>query len=779
MPETQDVQPDQSAGAVTALGLGTLPMPRSDAATLNPVSPDLRNASIGRAPDSQPSAGSVGKIPANAGGGENVQQAVRQEWLNAGYSPAAVEGIMRRIKVESGFDPFAIGDGGTSLSLYQHHADRATKLAKFLQENGASTADPVKTARLSTQFAIAEMNGGDPIAARARPALMHATDPKDAYGIFTNSFERPKGSPGSDETNMKATALGEFTGTAKALVDQALSRMNKDTSGHDAAMAEAKDMRSFERAAMARWMAASDKPPKNMHENWQQWGGIAQLFALVGPLFGKRSATAALNAAGEMMQAANQADQRTYDAAYKQWKDHNDSMLKAVELFHGQYKEIIESDNKSWDHKQAEIGVLLNAAGVVSRFDEQAFTKQEQALRIAKDRAELTKAQNEDSEIRLSAEAKDKVWLTEHPEAGEVPASVKNSHVGEAKRERSGTSASGAIQQQVYANLKAKYLGDGMSEADADIKAARESGIVKPSASTMSAKGQAAQAFVDKKTAETGKPPTYEDWVKFSQETAGSATGQLSPDAVKILAQQYEMGDTSVITSLPRGGPGRIQVENQIAQDLKGMEDGAAKIVMNRLRMAEARAAATTAGRVTMNTELYAQEAVGAGQQVIETSKLFPRTNYPKINEALAAYERHTGDPNIIRFGTAINALVNAYGKMSNPTGTGVHDADKERLARIMDTALSQGQVEAGVDQIIKEGRVVSSAAQRAQEEVLSRLAPQVPGAAPAVQPSAAPAPATAGVPVPAGHRSDPDGTKYKGSDGQTYVKRGDQMVPE
>lgn len=48
-------------------------------------------------------------------------------------------------------------------------------------------------------------------------------------------------------------------------------------------------------------------------------------------------------------------------------------MLKAVELFHAQYKEIIDDDRRSYDQKQAEITTLLSAAGIVSRLDREGF----------------------------------------------------------------------------------------------------------------------------------------------------------------------------------------------------------------------------------------------------------------------------------------------------------------------------------------------------------------------------------------------------------------------
>jgi hypothetical protein len=261
--------------------------------------------------------------------------------------------------------------------------------------------------------------------------------------------------------------------------------------------------------------------------------------------------------------------------------------------------------------------------------------------------------------------------------------------------------------------------------------------------------------------------------------------GAWSKDSMEALVQQAMRGDPGVMTSLPRSGSARKQFEEALAEKLKagegGIEGGAAQLTMNRLRMVEARAAATTAGHVTMNTEIFSVEAQKAGEQVIEASKLFPRTDIPRVNQALRAYETNTGDPNVIRFGVALNALVNAYGKMSNPTGTGIHDAHKERFVNLLDTKLSQGQIEAGVEQVITEGRIIASAAQQAQEQALGRLVPKVGSSGPDTvvpSPSASATPSP-GVPVPTEHASDPDGTTYKGSDGKTYVKRGNQMTPQ
>jgi hypothetical protein len=60
------------------------------------------------------------------------------------------------------------------------------------------------------------------------------------------------------------------------------------------------------------------------------------------------------------------------------------------------------------------------------------FEKQERALRVAKDRADLTKAQNEETETRLAVKELDDQWVAEHP-GQTVPASVHNQNVGTVK----------------------------------------------------------------------------------------------------------------------------------------------------------------------------------------------------------------------------------------------------------------------------------------------------------------------------------------------------------
>jgi hypothetical protein len=467
-------------------------------------------------------------------------------------------------------------------------------------------------------------------------------------------------------------------------------------------------------------------PPMKPVDALANFGSAGTIIALIGGLFARRHMTAALGAAGKAMQAINQNNYDEWQREYKVWEQQSRTALDMVKIQHDELRDLIDDKKMSFDEKNRTIQTALSALGMTRLSEEMALGAHE---KVYGEVAGLEKAHSAAAQSRL------------------------------------------ALQLSVAGPLEAKYLSEGMPQAEAHARAFREANITKDQPVAKVVEGKVEDEAKRLNTAWDAAHPGASDAEKaeahhkndlaarteMALATAKSPTGNLSEDSVKLLAKQYEMGDMGVITSLPRGGPGRIQVENQIAADLKDMPDAASQVIMNRLRMAEAKAAATTAGRITMNTEVYSKEAAGAGQQVIETSKKFPRTNYPKINEAIQAYNLHTGDPNIIAFGAAMSAFINAYGKLSNPTGIGVHDADKERITKILDTRLSQGQIEAGVEQVIKEGVVVSTAARQAQEEVLGHIMPHQPGAAAAAPPAA---PTATAPPLP-NARQAPDGHWY------------------
>ncbi len=97
-------------------------------------------------------------------------------WLSKDFSKPAAEGIADAVMGESGGDPLAVGDGGTSLGLYQHHADRLRTLLANIQNNQA----------------FQELMKDDPIAAAHADEIRNAPDRERARVLFSKFFERPR-----------------------------------------------------------------------------------------------------------------------------------------------------------------------------------------------------------------------------------------------------------------------------------------------------------------------------------------------------------------------------------------------------------------------------------------------------------------------------------------------------------------------------------------------------------------------------------------------------------
>src|SRR5205823_7927359 len=81
----------------------------------------------------------------------------------------------------SGFKPTVAGDKGTSVGLYQHHADRKARLTAL-----PGWQDPMTQHR----FAYHEVTGGDPIATAHWQEILAAPDRASAAKLWDRYFER-------------------------------------------------------------------------------------------------------------------------------------------------------------------------------------------------------------------------------------------------------------------------------------------------------------------------------------------------------------------------------------------------------------------------------------------------------------------------------------------------------------------------------------------------------------------------------------------------------------
>jgi hypothetical protein len=92
----------------------------------------------------------------NAVRGQAAAKAAYDFFVGRGYTPAQASGIVGNLIHESGLDPGAIGDAGTSVGLAQFHNERAVALAQFAK---ASNRDP-RDFQTQLEFIDKELRGG-------------------------------------------------------------------------------------------------------------------------------------------------------------------------------------------------------------------------------------------------------------------------------------------------------------------------------------------------------------------------------------------------------------------------------------------------------------------------------------------------------------------------------------------------------------------------------------------------------------------------------------------
>jgi hypothetical protein len=237
---------------------------------------------------------------------------------------------------------------------------------------------------------------------------------------------------------LQSAAFGGFNPQAQGFANAMIEQVRKAGERYDTAIREAKEPRDLAMALERKMIAESMKPPQNMHESWNTWGGLASVLALLGGAFGRRHMNAALGAAGEMMQAATQADRGDYDRAYARWKDQRDFGMRAVEMMLREHEQIIGDASKSYDHQVAELTTLQALHQLPSTLDHKKVAELREKVELEKGLAELGEKQNTAAEERNAVQEKDDAWERLHP--GErVPADTHNYHVGEVKRARAGT----------------------------------------------------------------------------------------------------------------------------------------------------------------------------------------------------------------------------------------------------------------------------------------------------------------------------------------------------
>lgn len=125
-------------------------------------------------------------------------------FVGRGYTPAQASGIVGNLIHESGLDPGAVGDAGTSVGLAQFHNERAAALKAFAQAKGTSPGD----FQTQLEFIDKELHSTE---GRAFQALQASATPEAAAAAFVH-YERPKGY----DPNNPAASMGFESRVAQA-----------------------------------------------------------------------------------------------------------------------------------------------------------------------------------------------------------------------------------------------------------------------------------------------------------------------------------------------------------------------------------------------------------------------------------------------------------------------------------------------------------------------------------------------------------------------------------
>merc|ERR1711960_15796 len=138
-------------------------------------------------------------------GSPAVQDQIWRFFSEKGLAPHQIAAILGNVSTESAFNPMAVGDGGTSFGLFQHHAGRGQGLLGALGGMGG----------LGNVEAQLEYVWGELLTTHsgAFDNLLKTTNVTDATSVWMRQFEVPSN-----------TAMMESWGTRLGGAEEALAK---------------------------------------------------------------------------------------------------------------------------------------------------------------------------------------------------------------------------------------------------------------------------------------------------------------------------------------------------------------------------------------------------------------------------------------------------------------------------------------------------------------------------------------------------------------------------
>lgn len=199
---------------------------------------------------------------------------------------------------------------------------------------------------------------------------------------------------------------------------------------------------------------------------------------------------------------------------------------------------------------------------------------------------------------------------------------------------------------------------------------------------------------------------------------AGSAEGLLDDETVKIMAEQYLAGDTSVMQNLGRGAQGAkniIKIRKEITSQTKAEGKGGRDLAAQNAEYFGTKAGQRSAGTRIANVEMAVFEAQNLMPLARESSAAVARAGLLPFGKAQVMFNEQTNDPAMRQFAAANNALVNVYSRAISPTGVPTV-SDKEHAREMISTAMNHEAYTAVIDQMEKELKAAQAAPQQVRK---------------------------------------------------------------
>jgi hypothetical protein len=192
----------------------------------------------------------------------------------------------------------------------------------------------------------------------------------------------------------------------------------------------------------------------------------------------------------------------------------------------------------------------------------------------------------------------------------------------------------------------------------------------------------------------------------LTQKTPSSAAVISDETATRVAKQVVDAGDYSGTTGMSRSAQSMSKLQDAITRESTakwGADKAPSMLATMKAEFAGRMRAEAALGTRAGQLGLAAESAAVLIPQALQWSEKVDRSRFPDINKIWLAAKEKTGDENVIRFGIAVQGLMNTYAQVLSRAGGVTTDAARESAERKLQTAWSKGQFRQAVEGINQE----------------------------------------------------------------------------